>query len=258
MATGGNEAGEPATRAASIAAVRLVALGAAVGIPAALVAALFLALVHYLQHWLWTDIPDALGHDTAPWYLVVGLPVVGGALVVAARLLLPGDGGHRPIEGLSSSPTPISHAPGVALAALATLACGAVLGPEAPVIALGSVVAIAVASLARLQERERAVLSMAGSFAAISALFGGPLVGGILLMEGGLGLGAALLPVLLPGFVAAGIGYLVFIGFGDWGGLDAPGLAVPDLPRYEGTHLLDLVFAVAVGQIGRASCRERV
>jgi H+/Cl- antiporter ClcA len=108
-------------------------------------------------------------------------------------------------------------------------------------------VAIAVASLARLEEKERAVVSLAGSFAAISALFGGPLVGGILLMEAGLGLGAALLPMLLPGFVAAGVGYLVFIGFGDWGGLDAPGLTVPDLPVYEGTHLVDLVVGVVVG-----------
>ena len=222
-------------------------LAAAVGIPAALVAALLLAHVHYLQHWLWTDLPDALGYDAPPWFLVVGLPVVGAALVVAVRLVLPGDGGHRPIEGISTSPTRLAYAPGIALAALATLSFGAVLGPEAPVIALGSAVAVAAGSLARLEEKERAVLSLAGSFAAISALFGGPLVGGILLMEGGLGLGAALLPMLLPGFVAAGIGYLVFIGFGDWGGLDAPGLAVPDLPLYDGTHLIDLAIAVAVG-----------
>ncbi len=45
--------------------LRLVLLGAAVGIPAALAAALFLAVVHHVQHWLWTDLPDALG-DSAP------------------------------------------------------------------------------------------------------------------------------------------------------------------------------------------------
>ena len=122
-------------------------LGAAIGVPAALVAALFLALVHDLEHWLWHDLPDALGHSSAPWYLVVGIPVAGAAIVVAARLLLPGDGGHSPIEGLSMAPTPIAHAPGVALAALGTLPFGAVLGPEAPVIALGSVVGVAAATL---------------------------------------------------------------------------------------------------------------
>ena len=40
-------------------------------------------------------------------------------------------------------PTPIAHGPGVALAALGTLPFGAVLGPEAPVVALGSVVGVA-------------------------------------------------------------------------------------------------------------------
>lgn len=230
--------------------LRLVLLGAAIGVPAALVAALFLALVHDIEHWLWHDLPDALGHSSAPWYLVVGLPLAGAAIVVAARLLLPGDGGHSPIEGLSMAPTPIANAPGVALAALGTLPFGAVLGPEAPVIALGSVVGVAAARFSPAGERATRVLASAGGFAAISALFGGPLVAGMLLVEGGIGMGAMLLPVLLPGLVAAGIGYLVFVGFGDWGGLEAPGLVVSDLPLYDGVHLLDLVVAVVVGVVG--------
>ena len=230
--------------------LRLVLLGAAIGVPAALVAALFLALVHDLEHWLWHDLPDALGHSSAPWYLVVGIPVAGAAIVVAARLLLPGDGGHSPIEGLSMAPTPIADAPGVALAALGTLPFGAVLGPEAPVIALGSVVGVAAARFSPAGERATKVLASAGGFAAISALFGGPLVAGMLLVEGGIGMGAVLLPVLLPGLVAAGVGYLVFVGFGDWGGLEAPGLVVSDLPLYDGVHLLDLVVAVVIGVVG--------
>ena len=71
--------------------LRLVALGALVGIPAALAAAVFLALVHDMEHWLWHDLPDALGHSSAPWYLVIGLPAVGGVVVALVRLLLPGD-----------------------------------------------------------------------------------------------------------------------------------------------------------------------
>jgi H+/Cl- antiporter ClcA len=69
----------------------------------------------------------------------------------------------------------------------------------------------------------------------------------VLLVESGVGMGAAIIPILLPGFVAAAVGYLIFVGFGDWGGLDAPGLVVPDLPLYDGTHLLDLIVAIAVG-----------
>ena len=60
-------------------------------------------------------------------------------------------------------------------------------------------------------------------------------------------MGAALLPIILPGFVAAAVGYLVFVGLGTWGGLNAPGLVVPNLPAYEGTHLADLLVAIVVG-----------
>jgi H+/Cl- antiporter ClcA len=227
--------------------LHLVLLGAAIGIPAALVAALFLALVHDLEHWLWHDLPDGLGHSSAPWYLGIGLPVVGALVVAAARALLPGDGGHEPLEGLATDPTPVSYAPGVALAALGTLSFGAVLGPEAPIVALGSVVGIAAGRIASVGKRGSAVLSSAGEFSAISALFGGPLVAGMLLVEGGVALGAALLPLLLPGLVAAAIGYLVFVGFGSWGGLDTQGLVVPNLPLYDGVHVGDLTIAVVVG-----------
>ena len=227
--------------------LRLVGLGAAIGIPAALVAALFLAVVHDLEHWLWTDLPNSLGESSPPWYLVIGLPVVGACIVVVARLLLPGDGGHSPLQGIGGGVTPLAHAPGIALAAIGTLAFGAVLGPEAPLIALGSIVGVAVTLVVRLDERERAVLATAGSFSAISALFGGPLVGGMLMVEGGLETGALLLPLILPGFVAAAIGYVIFVGLGNWGGIAVQGLVVPNLPPYEGTHVLDLLLGVAVG-----------
>ena len=229
----------------------LVGLGAAIGIPAALLAALFLAFVHELEDWLWDDLPDALGHASPPWYLVVGLPLAGAALVAGARLLLPGDGGHRPLLGLATIPTPVKHAPGVALAAIGTLGFGAVLGPEAPVIALGSAVGMAFAGFAKLPARPAAVVSNAGSFSAVSALFGGPLVAGVLLVEAGAGAGlTSLTAVLLPGFVAAAVGYLIFIGFGSWGGLDAPGLQIPHLPEFSGTHLDGLPVAIVVGLLG--------
>ena len=125
--------------------LKLIGLGALIGIPAALLAAGFLALIHELENVLWHELPDALGYDTPPWYLVLLLPVVGAALVLAARRLLPGDGGHRPVDGFgASSPTPVAYMPGVALAAIGSLAFGAVLGPEAPLIALGSAVGLAV------------------------------------------------------------------------------------------------------------------
>ena len=228
--------------------LKLVGLGAAIGIPAAFVAAVFLAFVHDLEHWLWHDLPDALGYSSPPWFLVIGLPVVGALCVVLARLLLPGDGGHSPLQGIGGGgPTPLAYAPGIALAAIGTLAFGAVLGPEAPLIALGSVVGVAATVVVRLGQQETAVIGNAGSFSAISALFGGPLVGGMLMVEGGLEMGSRLLPIILPGFVAAAIGYVIFVGLGDWGGLASQGLAVPNLPPYNGTHVRDLLLGVVVG-----------
>jgi len=227
--------------------LRLVGLGALIGIPAALVAALFLAVVHDVEHWLWDDLPSSLGHASPPWYLVIGLPAAGAVVVLAARLLLPGDGGHSPLVGIGGGAVPVRHAPGIALAALGTLAFGAVLGPEAPLIALGSCVGMTVTLFTRVGRPEENVLASAGSFSAISALFGGPIVGGMMMVEGGLPMGAALLPVLLPGFVAAAIGYLIFVGFGTWGGLHAQSLAVPNLPEYDGTHVYDLLVGIAVG-----------
>jgi H+/Cl- antiporter ClcA len=91
------------------------------------------------------------------------------------------------------------------------------------------------------------VIATAGSFSAVSALFGGPLVAGFLLLEGGLAAGASLLPALLPGLMAAAVGYVLFVGLGSWGGLDQTSLVVPGLPDYQGTRVVDLLLAIVVG-----------
>src|SRR5262249_25339978 len=189
----------------------------------------------------------APGRAASPWSFVRGLPVAGACIVLAARRLLPGDGGHSPLHGIGGGVTPVLHAPGIALAALGTLCFGAVLGPEAPLIALGSVVGVAVVPFTKLGEREQRGLGTAGSFSAISALFGGPVTGGMMMVEGGLEMGRRLLPILLPGFVAAALGYVIFVGFGTWGGLHQQSLVVPDLPPYNGTHVYDLIVAIVVG-----------
>ncbi len=220
-------------------ALRLIGLGALIGIPAALLAGVFLAVVHWLEDWLWDPNPA--------WYAILALPVIGAAIVIVARTWLPGDGGHPPLEGIGGGAVPLRNAAGIALAAIGTLAFGAVLGPEAPLVALGSVVGVAMATLGRAGEQETRVLALAGSFSAVSALFGGPIVGGLLMIESGLDRGAALLPALIPGFVAAALGYVLFIGLGDWGGLNAQAIAVPGLPTYTGTHVLDLLVGIGVG-----------
>jgi H+/Cl- antiporter ClcA len=232
--------------------LRLVLLGAAIGIPAALAAIAFFTAVHYLEQLIWHALPTALGEASPPWYLVVFLPVVGAAIVAIARLALPGDGGRSPLAGMSHGATPVRYVPGIVVAALGTLGFGLVLGPEAPVMAVGSAVGLAITSLVRSDAREQGILSMAGIFSAISTLFGGPLVAGVMLTEGGISMGAVLIPVLLPGFVAAAVGYLVFLGVGPYTGAPAPGLQVPDLPAYVGTSVPDLIIAIVVGVVTAA------
>ena len=229
--------------------LRLVLLGGLIGIPAALAAVIFLALVHELENVLWVDLPQALGLSSPPAWEVLLMPVVGAALVWAARSALPGTGGHEPLEGISVQPTPLSYVPGIALAALGSLAFGAVLGPEAPLIALGSAVGVVAVRLAKVKAPGDRVLATAGSMSAVSALFGGPIVAGAMMLEAGVSMGAALVPALIPGLVAAAIGYTILIGFGSWSGIPTSSLTVPDLPPYTTTRVIDLVAAVVIGLI---------
>ena len=139
--------------------LRLVLYAALIGIPAALVAAGFLALVHVVEDWLWTDLPDALGATEPPWYLVLGLPVVGALVVLAGAHAAARRRRSRAAARLNATRQRCRTPPGVALAAFGTLAFGAVLGPEAPLIALGSVVGMVVVKFVKVGKAGTAVLS---------------------------------------------------------------------------------------------------
>ena len=107
------------------------------------------------------------------------------------------------------------------------------LGPEAPLIAIGSGLgALAVRLAARdAPAQATAVIATAGSFAAVSTLFGSPLLGAFLLLEAA-GLGGPMLGVVLvPGLLAAGVGSLIFLGLDDITGLGTFSLIVPGLPH---------------------------
>ena len=116
----------------------LLLLAAAVGLVVSLASWCFLQLVHYVPQWVYEDLADALGYeDGAPlWWYLPGCAFAG--LVVAFAIVrLPGHGGHVPAEGLNTGRTEPIDLPGVMLAAVATLGLGLVLGPEAPLLALG-------------------------------------------------------------------------------------------------------------------------
>jgi H+/Cl- antiporter ClcA len=232
--------------------LRLLILSGLIGVPVSAIAYGFLALIDWLQEYLFTELPGVLGFDSAPLWWPLPLLTLAGFLVAACIRYLPGNSGHSPSEGFKASGFPAAaELPGVALAALATLALGAVLGPEAPLIALGGGLGALAIRLIKKDSPPSAVavLASAGSFAAISTLLGSPLLGAFLLMEAS-GLAGAMLGIgLLPGLLAAGIGSLVFVGLDSWTGLGTFSLAIPDLPVFSTPTLAMFGWALLLGAI---------
>jgi H+/Cl- antiporter ClcA len=229
----------------------LLVLAAVLGVFVSVVAYGFLAVVSKLQGWIFTSLPRGVGlHGEPLWWPVLPL-LLAGVLVGLTIRYLPGKGGRSPADGFKvgeGPPSPI-ELPGVAFAALATLSLGVVLGPEAPLIALGGGLGVCAVRLLKrgAPARTRAVVAAAGSFAAVSTLLGSPLLGAFLLMEAS-GLGGAMLEVVLvPGLLAAGVGALVFTGLDAWTGLGTFSLAIPGLPHVGAPTGAEFLWAVAIG-----------
>lgn len=232
--------------------VRTLVLAALLGFPVAFAAVLFQTAIHDLIHLVWEVIPDELGWSEPSWWYVVLVPGLAG-LLVAAAVRLPGHGGHSPLEGLGADPIRPIELTSILPAALATLGLGLVLGPEAPLIALGLGLGAIAVRLLRVEGSGAQLLAFAGAFAAVAALFGGPLVAAFLLFEvtaaGGKIPAQQIGRALLPGFVAAGTGALVFTGVAGWSGLHQTNLSIPSLPQYESLRLTDLAWCLLMAVV---------
>ena len=144
---------DPTAMLRSRAYVRLLVVAAILGVPISAAAWGFLALVSYLQKELFTHLPHGLGFATAPAWWPLPMLVIGGVLTALAIRYLPGNGGASPAGGFAVHPPPTPvQLPGVIWAALATLAFGAVIGPEMPLIALGSGLAVLATKAARRRQ----------------------------------------------------------------------------------------------------------
>jgi H+/Cl- antiporter ClcA len=226
---------DPAATLLSKGFMVLLVVAAVAGIAVSLAAWCFVELVYQLQRELYHHLPAALGYDHGPprWW---SLPILGiaGLLVALAITRLPGNGGHQPAHGLAvgGAPTQPIELPGVILAGLISIGFGLVIGPEAPLIALGSGLAVAIVKLARRQtppSQVVLVVGATGSFAALSFVFSSPIIAAVILIEA-TGLGKSRLPVILiPGLVGAGIGSLVSVGMGSFTGLSSSAYALAPL-----------------------------
>ncbi|MGI5466256.1 chloride channel protein [Streptomyces sp. CA-132043] len=229
----------------------LLLLCVLLGVPIALASFFFVGLQHTLQHAVWETLPRRLGHDHAPWWWPLPALLLAGLLLAPIVTRLPGRGGHLPVQGLGGSPIGPKELPGVALAALATLPLGVVLGPEAPLMAVGSGLAL-LAARARPDAagpRNTAVLATAGSTAAISTILGGPLTAAVLVVESAGLAGPHLVVLLLPCLLASATGALVFTGFGRWTGLETGGLTLPDLPPGARPNPGDFLWGIPIAAL---------
>lgn len=249
----------------------MLVLVSVVGLVASLAAWLFLEGVQEAQDGVYKDLPDALGYDSPPLWWPLPPLTVAGLVVAFAIARLPGRGGHLPADGLSAGLTAPVDLPGVLLAAFAGIGLGIVLGPEAPLMALGAGLGfLAVRALRDDAPPEVGTLvATSGVFAGLSFLFGSPVIAAVILIEASGGMGGRRMPlVLVPGLLAAGIGSLVSIGMGKWTGVDTDDISlsllpVADYPRPELVDFLwtaPLAAAVAVGtfvifRIGKATAR---
>lgn len=230
----------------------LLVIAAAVGIFVSLAAWCFLELIFQIQQGVFHDLPRELGYDHPPLWWSLPVLAIAGLIVAFAIERLPGYGGHVPAEGLNTKggPSLPITLPGIALAGVASIGLGTVVGPEAPLIALGGGLAFATVQLSRKPMPDQALLivAAAGSFAAVSFLFSSPIIGAIILIEAtGLG-GAKLQLILVPGLMAAGIGGLVSIGMGSFAGLSTRdySLGTLPLPAYGHPNLGQIGWAIAL------------
>ncbi|NGO75672.1 chloride channel protein [Streptomyces sp. YC504] len=236
--------------------LRLLLLCALIGIPVALACFLFLTAEHELQHLVWEKLPEELGYDRAPWWWALPTLLLAGLILAPIITRMRGRGGHVPVHGLGGAPIGPLDLPSVVLAALAALPLGVVLGPEAPLMAIGGGLALLAVRGMKQQAGQGPVaakapmlLATAGSTAAISSIFGGPIVAAILVVESaGLG-GAALVMLLLPCLIASATGALVFTGFGDWTGLSIGALHLPKVPPDMTPDAGDFLWGVPVAAL---------
>ncbi|MGW6458456.1 chloride channel protein [Streptomyces sp. NPDC055078] len=235
--------------------LRLLLLSVVLGVPIALACFFFVSLLNEAQHAVWESLPRAVGYDEPPWWWPLPALLLAGLLLVPVVTRAPGGGGHLPVRGLGGPPLGPEAVPGVVFASLTTLPLGVVLGPEAPLMALGSGLALlAVRSAKRAEHPEAAlVLGMTGSTVAISTILGGPLVAAVMVVEAAGLAGTRLVVLLLPCLLGSGVGALVFTGFGQWTGLSVGALELPSVPPDvdpdAGDFLWGIPAAVLIGVV---------
>lgn len=168
-------------------------LGAAVGA----IAGVYLEAVRLTQELLWDGTDPRLFPGDGAWQ-VVALCALGGLAVGAIRVRHDRDTPHdledalagldEVVDGVADEdrtlPIKVSYLARAVILGVVSLAFGASLGPEAPLVVLATGLGDRVARILRTSRSEAALISASG---ALSGLFGGPLAAIALPLERGRG-----------------------------------------------------------------------
>lgn len=229
----------PAPGAASRLPLKAFALAIGVGIVAAAGGSLLLELVHLGERLFYEILPEAMGLDGVPVWWVLVMLLAGASIIVIAQHL-PGNAGKGPLTGFHFD-TPPLNAVSILVASAGTLMFGFVLGPEAPLIILGTTIGALIARRSSEQTMKAAMLL--GGIASIGAVFGNPFVTAFMILEF-IALGMMPRLLMLPMFVALGAGYITQVGIGSWNGFGLHPLSVPNLPSYTSITAADLAVGI--------------
>ena len=225
-------------------------LGGAVGV----LAGVYLEAVHLAEELIWDGTDPRLPGDGA-WQVIL-VCTVGGLAVGALRLRHDRDSPHDLEDALlalddslaedGKPPTKASWLIRAAVLGVVSLAFGASLGPEAPLVLLATGFGDRIARILRTTRSEAAFISASG---AIAGLFGGPLAAVALPLERGRAAGTS--TRLIGAGLVAGLAGLVSML------LVLPGSTGTryDLPSAEvgsGRDLLDVIGWSAVGAVPAA------
>ena len=175
-----------------------------IGVFAGVISAGFRTLIDFFRHSLWGE--GALIHVVmdAPLYLKIGIPAAGGALVAwFVQRFAPEAKGHGVPEVMNAVATQngfirMRVVVIKAFASAMSIATGASVGREGPIVQIGSAFGSTIGQLFQVSIRRMKTFIGCGAAAGIAATFNAPIAGAIFASE-----------VILGDFSAAAIGPII-------------------------------------------------
>lgn len=111
----------------------------------------YLEALHFILDVLWTEVPEAIDNNVAEAIYTVLFLTLGATVVVWLRRAT-GVFGHSPLDGLAVRVDPIRSSLISLAAVIISLFAGAVLGPEAGLIAMGTALGVGFAKLVKADD----------------------------------------------------------------------------------------------------------